>query len=85
MRLQKWQIEKIQRGIRQADAGEFASDEEVAEVFFRAMGSTRPNVGEGLVPSRVEESSESGDVSDSSLPPAREGTSPSPTYSDDES
>jgi predicted transcriptional regulator len=33
--LQEWQIEKIQRGIRQADAGEFATDEEVAKVFER--------------------------------------------------
>ena len=33
--LQEWQIEKIQRGIREADAGEFATDEEVAAVFAR--------------------------------------------------
>ncbi|MFL6293590.1 MAG: CopG family ribbon-helix-helix protein, partial [Thermoanaerobaculia bacterium] len=56
--LQEWQIEKIKQGIQQADAGEFASDEEVAKVFARALGSTRLNVGEGLVPSRVGESSE---------------------------
>ena len=27
----RWQIEHIKEGLRQADAGEFASDEEVAE------------------------------------------------------
>ena len=33
--LQEWQLEKIQHGVRQADAGEFADDEEVAAVFAR--------------------------------------------------
>ena len=31
----QWQIEHIQEGIRQADAGEFASDTEVAAAFSR--------------------------------------------------
>ena len=31
----QWQIEHIQEGIRQADAGEFASDAEVAAAFSR--------------------------------------------------
>jgi len=31
----QWQIEHIQKGIRQADAGEFASDTEVAAAFSR--------------------------------------------------
>lgn len=38
--LQEWQIEKIQRGIRQADAGEFVEDEEVAAVFARWMNAS---------------------------------------------
>jgi RHH-type rel operon transcriptional repressor/antitoxin RelB len=33
--VQKWQIEHIKEGIRQADAGEFATDAEVAAVFSR--------------------------------------------------
>jgi predicted transcriptional regulator len=31
----QWQIEHIQEGMRQADAGEFASDAEVAAAFSR--------------------------------------------------
>jgi predicted transcriptional regulator len=31
----QWQIEHIQEGIRQADAGEFASDAEAAAAFSR--------------------------------------------------
>ena len=31
----QWQIEHFQEGIRQADAGEFASDAEVAAAFSR--------------------------------------------------
>ncbi|GHS91516.1 hypothetical protein AGMMS49957_18330 [Synergistales bacterium] len=33
--LQEWQLEHIQEGIRQADNGEFASDEEVEATFAR--------------------------------------------------
>lgn len=31
----RWQLDHIHEGIRQADAGEFASDEEVAAAFDR--------------------------------------------------
>ena len=31
----RWQIEHIKEGLRQADAGEFASDEEVAAAFAK--------------------------------------------------
>jgi predicted transcriptional regulator len=37
--LNAWQLEKIETGLREADAGEFASDEEVARV--RAKFSDR--------------------------------------------
>ena len=33
--LQEWQIRQIEEGLREADAGDFASDEEVAAVFAR--------------------------------------------------
>jgi len=33
--LQEWQIRQIEEGLREADAGDFASDEEVATVFAR--------------------------------------------------
>jgi RHH-type rel operon transcriptional repressor/antitoxin RelB len=33
--LQEWQIQQIEEGLREADAGDFASDEEVAAVFAR--------------------------------------------------
>lgn len=33
--LQDWQIEEIGKGIREADAGEFASEQEVAAVFAK--------------------------------------------------
>jgi predicted transcriptional regulator len=33
--MQEWQIAEIQKGIEEADAGEFASDEEVKEVFAK--------------------------------------------------
>ena len=46
--LQEWQVEKIQRGIRQADAGEFATDEEVATVFERYR-QVSPSPGEGVL------------------------------------
>lgn len=32
---QAWQVEAIQEGVRQADAGAFASESEVTEVFAR--------------------------------------------------
>ncbi len=31
----RWQIEHIEEGLRQADAGEFATDEEVAAAFAK--------------------------------------------------
>ena len=31
--LNEWQIEEIKKGLREADAGNFATDEEVEEVF----------------------------------------------------
>ena len=31
----RWQVEHIKEGLRQADAGEFATDAEVASVFAR--------------------------------------------------
>jgi predicted transcriptional regulator len=33
--IQEWQIRQIEEGIREADAGEFANDEEVAAVFAK--------------------------------------------------
>ena len=33
--LQEWQIREIEAGLRDADAGDFASDEEVAAVFTK--------------------------------------------------
>ncbi len=33
--LERWQIEQIEKGIVEADRGEFASDEEVEEVLKR--------------------------------------------------
>ena len=33
--LQEWQVKEIQEGLRDADAGDFASDEEVAAVFSK--------------------------------------------------
>jgi RHH-type transcriptional regulator, rel operon repressor / antitoxin RelB len=33
--LQEWQIGEIEQGLRAADAGEFASDDEVAAVFAK--------------------------------------------------
>ena len=33
--LQEWQVERVRVGLREADAGEFASDEEVAAVFAK--------------------------------------------------
>lgn len=33
--LQEWQIQQVREGLREADAGDFASDEEVAAVFAK--------------------------------------------------
>ena len=35
LQVQQWQLDHIKEGLRQADAGEFASDEEVAAAFAR--------------------------------------------------
>ncbi|MBN3958038.1 CopG family transcriptional regulator [Nostoc sp. NMS8] len=35
LEIHQWQIEEIQKGIAEADAGEFASDEEVKATFAR--------------------------------------------------
>jgi RHH-type rel operon transcriptional repressor/antitoxin RelB len=35
LEVHKWHIEHIQEGLRQADAGEFATDAEVAAAFAR--------------------------------------------------
>ncbi|NET24183.1 hypothetical protein [Okeania sp. SIO1I7] len=35
LQVQEWQVEHIKEGLRQADAGEFASDEEVAAALAR--------------------------------------------------
>lgn len=37
--LQEWQIRQIEAGVREADAGEFASDEKVAAVFARWLNA----------------------------------------------
>jgi predicted transcriptional regulator len=37
--IEAWQINHIREGLRQADAGEFASDEEIALVFAPAKRS----------------------------------------------
>lgn len=35
--VQRWQLKEIEESLRQADAGEFASDEEVAQAFRRRV------------------------------------------------
>lgn len=35
-----WQIARIEEGLRQAEAGEFASEEEVAAAFARLAAAT---------------------------------------------
>lgn len=35
LEIQRWQMEEIKAGIREADAGNFASDEEVRDAFAR--------------------------------------------------
>jgi len=37
--VQEWQIRQIKEGIREADAGEFARDEEVAAVFAKWLNA----------------------------------------------
>ena len=37
--IQEWQIREIENGLREADAGDFASDEEVAAVFTKWMNA----------------------------------------------
>lgn len=37
--LQEWQLGRIEAGVREADAGEFATDEEVAAVFARWLNA----------------------------------------------
>jgi predicted transcriptional regulator len=41
MDLQAWQISQIEAGLREADAGDFASDEEVAGIFAKWIGASR--------------------------------------------
>ncbi len=36
LEIYRWQVEHIKEGLRQADAGEFASDQEVARAFKRS-------------------------------------------------
>jgi RHH-type rel operon transcriptional repressor/antitoxin RelB len=33
--VQEWHVEEVERGVREADAGEFARDDEVAAVFAK--------------------------------------------------
>lgn len=35
LEMHQWQIEEIQKGIAEADAGDFANDDEVKETFTR--------------------------------------------------
>ncbi|HSG38540.1 MAG TPA: hypothetical protein VLE27_02785 [Thermoanaerobaculia bacterium] len=37
--IQEWQIREIEKGLREADAGDFAGDEEVAAVFSKWMNA----------------------------------------------
>ncbi|MEI6445212.1 MAG: CopG family transcriptional regulator [Nostocales cyanobacterium ELA583] len=37
LEMYQWQIEEIQKGIAEADAGDFASDEEVKATFARLI------------------------------------------------
>ena len=40
---QEWQIADIKRGLKEADAGDFASDAEVEAVFTRWRAKARSN------------------------------------------
>jgi RHH-type rel operon transcriptional repressor/antitoxin RelB len=35
IRLHRWQVEAIEKAVKEADAGDFASDEEVNEMFSK--------------------------------------------------
>jgi RHH-type transcriptional regulator, rel operon repressor / antitoxin RelB len=37
--IQEWQIRQIEEGLREADAGDFAGDEEVAAVFAKWLNA----------------------------------------------
>jgi predicted transcriptional regulator len=37
--IEEWQLDEIRKGLQEAEAGDFASDEEVAEVFSRLKGA----------------------------------------------
>jgi predicted transcriptional regulator len=39
--LNEWQIKEIKEGIKEADAGDFASDEEVRKTFGKWTGNAR--------------------------------------------
>jgi len=39
--LQAWQVAEIRRGLQEADAGDFATDDEVAAVFRKWMNAGR--------------------------------------------
>ncbi|MBW8879045.1 MAG: hypothetical protein JF614_29235 [Acidobacteria bacterium] len=41
MDLQDWQIRQIEAGLREADSGDFASDEEMAELLAKWTSSKR--------------------------------------------
>lgn len=43
--LQSWQVGEIKRGLAEADAGDFASDEEVKAVFDKWRGRKRRKSG----------------------------------------
>lgn len=40
--IQEWQIRQIEEGLREADAGDFAGDEEVAAVFAKWLNDQNP-------------------------------------------
>jgi predicted transcriptional regulator len=39
--LQSWQVDEIKRGLKEADAGDFATDEEVDAIFRKWMNAGR--------------------------------------------
>jgi predicted transcriptional regulator len=40
---ERWAVKHIKEGLRQADAGEFASDEEMAAIFDRYRDAATPS------------------------------------------
>ncbi|MBV9387095.1 MAG: hypothetical protein JOZ78_11775 [Chroococcidiopsidaceae cyanobacterium CP_BM_ER_R8_30] len=40
LEMHQWQIQEIQRGLEEADAGDFATDEEVQAVFARLTNAS---------------------------------------------